>query len=271
MKQSWVTLRMNRILLACLLILSAQSMSAAGAEEDYRYKVMPGDTLIGLSGRLLNTPDDWPKIARINRLSNANYIVPGSTLRIPFDLLKANPVTATVTHVEGDVKVAPASAGTAAVVALGATLAEGAQVITGKNGYLTLKLHDGSIVKVQSGSQLLVERSRTYAGAGLFESAMKLMVGRVESLVQKFAADKTPTHQSTETRHGVKTPLANLAVRGTEFRVTMDTQNNNTRGEVLSGVVAVSSDAAAAKEKRLNAGFGSVVDSTKSCLTPLCC
>lgn len=262
-----------RVCLAFMLTLSALSVqwaAAATPEEDYVYKVIPGDTLIGLTQRLIISPEDWPKVARHNHLPNANYIAPGKTLRIPFALLKATPATATVTHVEGDVKVATGSAGAVSVVALGATLAEGAKVTTGKNGYLTLKLHDGSTVRVQSESQVQVERMHTYAGVGLFESLMNLVSGRVESLVQKFGTtDKKQVPQTTQTRHSVKTPLANLAVRGTEFRVTMDTQNSNTRGEVLSGVVAVSGDDAAKKEKRLDAGFGSVVDSNKSVSDPI--
>lgn len=255
-----------RIVMAALG-LALVSVSAARAEDDYAYRITQGDTLIALTNRLLNTPADWPKVARYNRLPNANFIVPGNTLRIPFSLLKTTPATATVTHVEGDVKVAPAAAGSAASVALGATLAEGAQVVTGKNGYVTLKLQDGSTVRVQSATQMEVERMRTYAGVGLFESAMKLLSGRVESLVQKFKPGET-----VQTRNKVNTPLATLAVRGTEFRVTMDPRGNQTRGEVLEGVVAVTGDAAGAAgkdEKRLQAGFGSVVDATKTVSDPV--
>ena len=272
MKSSFATWAFSRVFLALALgTLGSLGMStplAAGAEEDYIYTVSKGDTLIGLTSRLLNTPNDWPKVARLNRLPNANFIAPGTSLRIPFSLLKTTLVTATVTHLEGDVKGVTTAVGAAAPLTLGASLAEGAEVITGKNGYVTLKLHDGSTVRVQSASQMQVERSRTYSGVGLFESAMKLISGRVESLVQKFQpGDKT------QSRNAVKTPLATLAVRGTEFRVTMDGQTNQTRGEVLEGVVAVDAGAASGAggpaEKRLNAGFGSVVDSAKIVSDPI--
>ena len=267
---TWLeTVSLHRGVLALLLALTVQPVCAAGSDEDYVYKINPGDTLIGLTGRLLNTPDDWPKVARHNRLPNPNYLLPGAALRIPFALLKVTQVMLTVTHVEGDVKAIAATQAQSSVLALGATLAEGAQVVTGKNGYVTLKLQDGSTVRVQANTQVQVERMRTYAGVGLLESAMKLIAGRVESLVQKFRpGDKR------QIRHGINTPLANLAVRGTEFRVTMDAQSNQTRGEVLEGVVAVAadkidkSDKSGKSEKRLTAGFGSVVDSAKSVAEP---
>ena len=111
---------------------------------------------------------------------------------------------------------------------------------------------------------------RTYPGVGVFESAMQLINGRIESLVQKWrpgvSGDKT---QPVQTRNSVTTPLATLAVRGTAFRVTMDSATHQTRGEVIEGVVAASSDAAGASEKRLDAGFGSVVDAAKIVSDPI--
>jgi hypothetical protein len=237
----------------------------AYAADDFPYTVVKEDTLIGVTTRLLTTPADWPKVARYNNKRNPNLILPGETVRIPFAMLKSAPATATVSHVQGDVKAA-SGGGVASVLAVGASLAEGAQVTTGKDGYVTLKLQDSSTVRVQSATQMQVERMRTYSGVGVFESAMRLATGRVESLVQKFKPG------ATQTRNSVNTPLASLAVRGTEFRVTMDTQANQTRGEVLSGVVAVANaeggtDAKA--EKRLDAGFGSVVDAGKSVSEPV--
>ena len=238
-----------------------QSANVA-ADQDYVYRIVRGDTFIGLSSRLLNTPDDWPKVARHNRLPNPNYILPHATLRIPLALLKTVLADATVTHVVGDVKVSSGGA-TPSVATLGAALGEGATVITGKDGYATLRLQDGSTVRVQSATQMWVERMRTYPGAGILESAMQVISGRVTSLVQKFRPE-----EKKETRHGVKTPLANLAVRGTEFRVTMDGQSRETRGEVLEGAVVIGTDDSLAG-KHLNAGFGSVVDASKSVSDPI--
>ena len=250
------------------LAISLLAMPANSADDDYVYKVSKGDTLIGLTARLLKTPADWPQVARYNRLSNPNFIRPGLELRVPMALLNHALAPVTVTHVQGDVKAANGGNGNAApsVLALGATLAEGVVVVTGKDGYVTLKLQDGSTVRVQSGTEVQVERQRTYNDVGILESVIKLISGRVESLVQKSRSEEK---KPAQTRHGVTTPLANLAVRGTEFRVTMDAQSNNTRGEVLAGAVAVAADGAATGGKQVGAGFGSVVDAAKMVSDPI--
>lgn len=244
-------------------ITVALALPAGAAADDYIYRVVKGDTLIWLTERLLNSPADWPAVARHNRLPNPNYILPGAELRVPLALLKTTLAAATVTHVQGDVKAVAGGQTASSVLALGATLSEGATVVTGKDGYATLKLPDGSTVRVQSASEMQVERLRTYPDVGILESAMKLLAGRVESLVQKFRPE-----DKKQTRHEIKTPLANLAVRGTDFRVTMDAQTRETRGEVLEGGVAVAADGATSG-KRVNAGFGSVVDATKSVSDPV--
>lgn len=245
--------------IAVAMLFHSGYVAATG---DYVYRIVKGDTLIGLSSRLLNVPEDWAKVARHNRLPNPNYIVPGNELRVPLTLLKSALVHATVTYAVGDVKVSTGNGAPSAVAALGATLGEGAMVITGKDGYATLRLQDGSTVRVQSASQVQVERMRTYPDVGLLESAVRLITGRVVSLVQKFRSD-----EKMETRHDVKTPVANLAVRGTEFRVAVDDQGL-TRGEVLDGAVSVTADGTTSG-KRLDAGFGAVVDARKTVSDPI--
>ena len=273
---TWRRARGAAVLVLALTLPLTQPFApcqAAEPQADYVYTIVQGDTLIGLSARLLHTPVDWPKVARHNRLPNPNYLLPGARLRVPFALLKTTSAMATVTHVHGEVRAvsaahsapgASAAPAAPAVLALGASLAEGTQVTTGKDGHVTLKLQDGSTVRVQSESQMQMERMRTYAGVGVFESAMRLIAGRLEALVRR-PGDKT------QTRHSVTTPLATLAARGTEFRVTMDARNNQTRGEVLDGVVGVGAGSApAAKdEKQLHAGFGSVVDAAKNVSDPI--
>jgi hypothetical protein len=255
---------MIRVLLMAAMAWPIQAVAATGADGDYVYQIVKGDTLIGLSERLLNSPRDWPAVARHNRLPNPNYLVPGAGLRVPLALLKSTLAVATVAQVQGDVKAAANAGAEPSVLALGATLGEGARVTTGKDGYVTLKMQDGSTVRIQTDTQVQVERQRTYPDVGILESVINVIVGRLTSLVQKFRPD-----ENKQTRHNVKTPLANLAVRGTEFRVTMDPQTRETRGEVLAGAVAVGAEGAATGAKRVDAGFGTVVDASKSVSDPV--
>jgi hypothetical protein len=256
--------RFNQGIQVLALALCALACLSASADEYYLYKVAKGDTLIGLTTRLLKTPADWPAVARYNRLRNPHVIEPGQELRVPLALLNNSLAPVTVTQVQGDVKVTSTPGAPASTLALGASLIEGAKVVTGKDGYASLKLQDGSTIRVQSATELQVERQRSYPDVGILESVMMVITGRVTSLVQKFRPE-----DKKQTRHGVNTPLANLAVRGTEFRVTMDAETNNTRGEVLAGAVAVGADGSAKGAKRVEKGFGSVVDSSKSVSDPI--
>ena len=247
--------RQWRVSVPALFTVLALSAGLAAAEDDYVYQVTRGDTLIGLTRTLLKSPADWGKVAAHNRMKNPNMISPGQRIQVPFSLLNSALMPAEVVHVEGDVKSAQAG-GNPSVLALGAKLAEGASVETGKNGYATLKLHDGSTVQVRADTRVQVEKSRSYAGAGIFDSLIKLFSGRVESTVQK-GVEKGG---GVNTRQSRETPFATLSVRGTHYRVTMDGVAQVTRGEVTEGAVAVSGAGAA---KRVEQGFGSVVDASR--------
>ena len=248
-----------------LLVCSGAARAAANPADDYVYTVRSGDTVIGLSQRMLKDPAKWRDVASYNRMPNPNQISPMQQVRIPLEFLRTGPVVATLGSVQGDVKVSTgAGAAASTVAALGASLAEGAEVVTGKNGYATLKLADGSTVRVQSGTQMQVSRLRSYPDAGILESALNVVTGRVESLIAKFTKDS-----ATQPRHSVNTRLATMGVRGTEFRVTMDAQTNETRSEVLEGVVAANAQGGAGDGKRVTAGFGTVVDATNTVADPV--
>ena len=244
--------------------------AAASPADDFIYTVRPGDTVIGVSQRLLKAPADWRAVAKYNRMPNPNRVSPAQQVRIPLELLRSAPGSATLVSVDGDVKVSPAAAGGAApatppsVAALGAAIAEGAQVVTGKNGYATLKLADGSTVRVEAGSQVQVDRLRSYPDVGILESVVNVIAGRVESLIAKFSKDP-----AAQPRHSVNTRLATMGVRGTQFRVTMDGQANETRSEVIEGVVAAAGEGAAGEGTRVAAGFGTVVDASKTVAAPI--
>lgn len=261
-------LNLYRCAIAVALLLAGGGCAfAASPADDFVHVVRSGDTVIGLSERLLKEPVQWRQVAQYNRMPNPNLIRPAQAIRIPLELLRSAPGMATVASATGDVKISggatAATPAPIAVAALGATLAEGAEVITGKNGYATLKLADGSIVRVQADSQVQISRLRSYPDTGILESVFHVVVGRVESLVAKIGG------AGSQPRSSVQTRLGTMGVRGTEFRVTMDSKAEQARSEVLEGVVAVAAAGATGEGKRVNAGFGSVVDSSKSVADPV--
>ena len=78
---------------------------AAAAEPTLAFTVTRGDTLIGLSSRVLVAPDSWREVAGLNRLALPNRLKPGQVLLIPLRLLRWTPVDATLVSVSGDVLV----------------------------------------------------------------------------------------------------------------------------------------------------------------------
>jgi hypothetical protein len=247
----------RRWLLAAWLAVLTGPLGAADAtapEPAYVYTTAPGDTLIGLGRRFLVDPAGWPELARSNSVANPNRMPTGTRLRIPLRLMATEPLPATVTAATGEVR----TTGDAPVVA-GQALAEGAELRTG-DGNATVRLVDGTVLRLRGSSRLQVEQSNRVPQAGMVRSGVRLQQGQIEVRAQPAAAGQPGFR--------VGTPQGVLGVRGTEFRVNADGEAGFTRGEVLEGAVAA--DGAAAQPGQLvKAGFGVVVDRTGSVAPPV--
>jgi hypothetical protein len=224
---------------------------AAVAEDDLVYIVRKGDTLIGLGRRLLVDPRRWPELQRLNRIQEPRRIPIGTPMRIPVALARAVPGEARVVEVVGDAR------GSSGALAPGATLGPGAEVATGKDGYVTIELADGSRLVVQSQSRLRVREVARYPELGAHRSAIDVGEGRVESRAAR---------QQGGGRFEIRTPLATTAVRGTDFRVASDGAARRSSSEVLTGAVAVAGDGAPIA---VPAGFGTLVDETRRPIPPV--
>lgn len=238
--------------LAASVLLALCFSTSAFAAEEYSYTARNGDTLIGIADRLLIEPGRWPRLQRLNRIADPRHILPGTVILIPLAMMRQAPAEAKVLQAQGDTdsdgeKLQP-----------GMTLGEGRAVRTGKNISVTLQLGDGTRLTLQPQSQMRLERLKTYPGTGIYDSGVRLDSGRVESAAAK---------QRGGARYEVRTPLALAAVRGTNFRVSADAEQ--ARSEVLEGRVAVSGAQAGTKSVNLNAGFGTVVDSSQQPLPPV--
>lgn len=202
-----------------------------------------GDTLIGLGERYLARPLEWPVLARLNHVANPRRIPIGSPLCVPLARMRSTPRTVQVLDAVGDTSARP-----------GDILQAGARLSTGDNGYITLQLADGSVVKVQSATEAVLQSSQAHESAGILRTAWQLLRGRIESLVTRQPA--------APPRFQIQTPQATLAARGTEFRVTA--QTDRTLAETLSGAVAVQQGP---RQALVSAGQGTLADA-QSGLTP---
>lgn len=219
----------------------------------YEHRAASGETLIGLGERFLVDPKRWPDLQKLNRIANPRAIPVNSVVRIPLDLMKTQPQNVQVVAVQGNATAngAPLAAGTA--------LSQGADIQTGKDGYVTVQLADGSQITLQSATSAKLESAKNYGGVGVFESVVRLLFGRVETRVAK---------QGGSDRFEVKTPTASMGVRGTQFRASSDESGKIATSEVTEGKVAAAA-AGIPSQVALNAGFGTRIEEGKAPLPPV--
>lgn len=239
--------------LALAAALWACAGSTHAADAVFTYTAVQGDTLIGLGKRFLIEPARWSELTRANALRNPNRIATGTPIRIPLRLMRTEAVPATLLSVVGE-----ATDSGAGALKAGQTVPEGGVVSTGPEGHVTLRLVDGTVLRLRPASRLQVNESRRFKDADAVQSGARLERGRVEIEAAPAAAG----------RPGFKidTPQGVLGVRGTEFRVATDTAQGITLGEVLGGAVAF--DGRGSSE-RVTAGHGTAISAAGQVAPPV--
>jgi hypothetical protein len=232
---------------AWLLVLLLAASAARADDEFWDFRVERGDTLIGIRDRLLRPGADWRELQRVNRVANPRRLVPGSTLRIPVALLPEQALAAEVLHAHGEVSV-QRPGGAVQRLAGGENLAVGDVLRTGPQSSAVLRFADGSRVLLRPDSVLRIERTVRLGASPVIDSRVRLESGSVDTQV---APQKRP-------RFEVRTPMANLGVRGTEFRTHTDA--GQTGVEVLAGRVAAAGvdRTAGRRAESVAAGFGAL-------------
>lgn len=223
---------------AVLMTSLAPGAWAADQKDETPHVVQVGDTLEGLPQSYFGTPRLWHQLQARNKVKDPRQLQPGSVVWIPAGLLPAE--SAQVEFVHGDVKVHTAEPGASTnpaaaanpPVAAGTMLAEGTRLQVGPNGFVTVRLADGSIVKVSAQSDVQLRQLRRRGRAGSVQSVVEIQRGSVESSV---APGNDPSR-----RFEVRTPRAVTSVRGTRFGVALS-ESGHTTAAVLQGAVAVQS------------------------------
>ncbi|HEX8957112.1 MAG TPA: FecR domain-containing protein [Burkholderiaceae bacterium] len=212
------------------------------------YYAASGDTLISIAQKLTSSVNNWSELGRINHIGNDRRIPIGSAIVIPANLLPDDPSEATVSAFSGQVTLTPAG-GAQAAVAIGSKLAEGGEVSTGPNSFITFSLPDGSHISLPSNSKVKLATLRMARFTRSPRTEIMLEDGDVESRVSPLGDNKG--------RYEVHSQLATAGVRGTHFRVAV--VGKSIASEVLGGVVAVGTPGKPASVD-VTAGKGNIVD-----------
>ena len=92
----------------------------------------------------------------------------------------------------------------------GTTLAPGDEITTGRGASVVIDLTDGSQVVVLPNSRIVVG---SYKNAASLRELLQITLGRIRVKINKFKGKPNP--------YRIKSPTASIAVRGTEFTVSV--------------------------------------------------
>lgn len=238
---------LNRVAAALVLLILWSGGVKAGEEDEWTYSMVRGDNLWNITARYLDGGFRyWNALIRLNKVSDAEHMPPGSKVRIPLRWLKIEPATVRVRDIHGKVEYVEARQTEARALTGSTHLKDGDQVVVGEGANVVLEFVDQSRLFLGSGSRMGLGWVRKFSRSGLADNMVDLQEGRSESKVK-----------TENTRFQIKTPSANTTVRGTDFRVTVAQENSEvSRVEVLGGIVHTSSSGGA---RDVRAGFGTTV------------
>lgn len=205
-------------------------MTGPAIAQDRVHTVQPGDNLYDLAQRFLDDPRQWPQLQRLNHVTHPRRLIPGSQLVIPAALARPEPATADVLHVAGQASVQGRAQAAATPLAAGGRVGEGALIDVGDGGFVTLRLADGSVVRLAGGTKAQLRELRHAPASGHVQSGIQLERGRVDATVIPL---RTP-----RSRFEVHTPRAIGGVRGTTFGVSVG-EHGDFIGDVREGAIHV--------------------------------
>ncbi len=234
-----------------LLGTAPAAYAAQAGDDDIRYVVKRGDTLIGLAQRYLVRVNSYKIVQQKNRIYDAHALPIGKTIVIPRSLIKYTLSQAKVLSVRGNVVSEKGR------VVAGQIFSEGAQLTTAPSSFLTLGLGNGSRMSLPSNSGLKIRTLRNYALGASLDYDFDLSRGGAQSSVVPL--------QSKDDRYRIRTPKAVSAVRGTDFQVRHDAENSSDFAEVVEGGLAVGIGQNA--NLTLPAGNGMAVSADGSAIT----
>jgi hypothetical protein len=189
--------------------------------------VKQDDNLITICNKYLENPDTWPEIARINKLNDANYILPGQRLIIPVRLLKSAPVNGRVVFIKGETTVQTAATAPLKPLQLNDMIRQGDLIRTGHESAVEIRYDQGTTFYLPPDSILELTTSQQKVTENILQQFL-LSAGRMVMKIRRATG--------AEPRIEIQTPAAVFLARGTEFRVSID-RTDAANSEVLQGSV----------------------------------
>ena len=154
---------------------------------------------------------------------------------------------ARISSVSGKVMVGTGAGQPEVKASRGMSLLPGNTVVTSGGGRAVVTLTDGSIIVIQPGS---VVAFRDFRQAESLRELFEITLGQVRVKINHFAGKPNP--------YRMNSPTASIAVRGTEFSITVD-RTGNTKVVVFDGSVEVASLSDPSRRTLIERGQGVMV------------
>ena len=240
--------------LIALLILVQPNFAIA---QDWHYTVRPGDTLWDIIDKYSVNLVFVPQLQSLNKIQNPKVIQPGTILTIPVRWLKKQPAEVIAKSVSGDVRTKKPGEIDLIPVIAGTSFSAGDMVLTESDGNVLLEFADQSTLVLRADSELIFDTLSQYSDTGMVDTRARLKRGRADARIKKLIGGGS--------RYEIQTPAATTTVRGTGYRISVDNSNEDTRAEVLEGLVAVD---ASGKSIPVQNGYGTVAKPGEPAIEP---
>ncbi len=217
------------LLWTLIWMLLCYGRANAVEELTFALRVAEGDTLIHLGQKLLENPQKWTDLARLNRIRNPNRIYPGQVLIIPVRLLKGLPLDGEISFRRGEVLIQREERGDWRSLNPGDKVFPGNRVQTAEKSAVEVTFDDGTSLFIRAKTELKIVNLERRGPIHVLRDFF-LNVGRVIT--------KVKAATGRDSRLEIHTPSAVASARGTEFRVSVE-PDDSTRSEVLAGTIYV--------------------------------
>lgn len=224
--------------------------SGAGVTPTWHYTMAEGDSVDAVAGKLLARNRSAAQLLRFNGLSSASELEAGDQLNIPLSWLDRQQQPASVVSLTGNVYHISGTTGRKQALRRDTGINVGDEILS-EAGSATVRLADGSELRLSPHSRLMFNRLTHYGSVGLVDTSLRLRKGEVHSRVEPI---------TTKGGHfEIRTPNAVASVKGTVF--SMQTRTTGSDIQVTDGAVDFGPPG---KTRRIPAGFAASVSTAGS-------
>lgn len=211
-----------------IIVVGAHAQSRFTPEQHVRFNAKESTTLASVIQKYLTNEHVLQEIVALNPSIDPAHIHPRQTVILPRKWLRFTQTQAQVSYLRCNTGIKLKDAKT--FLKTGSILKQGDVLDVPAQCQLSIQFQDESTIRMPSGGIVKISLLRTNPFESTPEVYIELLDGRIDvNVAKKGRADGT---------FEVRTPKSVAGVRGTNFRVGFDAENNEGQVEVSKGLVS---------------------------------